>query len=596
MSSGTPHDERRLHTLQADYDVPPAIVSALIRRVKCLLIEFIDHDIDESKITSAEGIIDAHVIQAFHALGGDFGDAVPYALLETKKLFEDDAERQPLDHALNSRRAAAAEVVAIRLVAHLERASLEAEKQYGFSAHTGRRSHFLSLTKKFRSLQPDGDVNIATSALESAIDQNCVDFLSSIEARRATQAIWDGSLVQRYSPTGYPYFTPYEEKHHPAFLAHFHPVRLSVPKYSYIINIVLWCFFLAVFTVQTRTLKEFDVFEAILWIMAAGYIVEDASRWFKIRGLGAIEFWTVVDLCTDSLLVVSFAFRVASFATHSDKQQALYELRAFQFLACVAPLIWIQLLKIFDGFSYWGTVQVVILRMLRESVVFFSLLMLVLVGFGHAFLALDAADEKRVDGVVEKITDLLTQALLGGADFELTSEDFGYPFGKVLYSAYLFVSVVLLLNILIAFFGSAYSEVVETREQVYAAFFCRKVISMVRAPDQHVYLPPFNLLEAFIIAPMEWVVSTSTYTSLNYWVQSVLFSAPLMLIAWYESRLAQHDGSIALLLNDNADDDPLRNHGLQGSAQDPILPDSDSNDLQISTTKFDELVKMVRSS
>ncbi|GAC95857.1 hypothetical protein PHSY_003434 [Pseudozyma hubeiensis SY62] len=585
MTSVDAHEP--LRQLDVELDVHPAIISALIRRTRSLVARLIDRDIDEARITGAEGLINSKVVSAFHELGGDFGDAVPYALMEARKTFQRDAEKQPLDHGLNNNRVIACEVLVQRLVAHIERSSYE-------KSSSSTASYHMCLTKKFRRYESDGDVAIPTSALEAAIDQNCVPVLSSIEARRATQAIWDGSLVQQYSPQGYTYFVPYDRKDDGAFLSHFHPSRLGVPKYSYITNIILWIFFLAIFTVQTRILKSFDLFEAILWVMAAGYLVEDATRCIKMGGLGAIEFWTVIDICTDGLLLVSFCFRVASFVAH-DKKSDSYELRAFQFLACVAPLIWVQLLKVFDGFVYFGTLTVIILRMFKESAIFFTLLALVMVGFGHAFLALDAADESRVDNAVVKIVDLLTQSVLGGADFDLTSEDaFGYPYGHILYYAYCFVTAVILLNILIAFFGTAYSDVVDSADEVYAAFFCQKVVAMVRAPDQFVYLPPFNLLEAFVIAPLEWVTSHETYARINYAVQSVLYAVPLMWIAFYESRTARNGGSIRLPMLENEASDPTHSM-LDGTEEDPIVPEMEgSGGLQISRTKFEDIVGMLQ--
>ena len=585
MASFDQHEP--LRQLDAELDVHPAIISALIRRVKALVARLIDREIDEKRITGAEGLIDTNVVSAFHELGGDFGDAVPYALLEARKTFERDAEKQPLDHGLNRKRMVACEVLVQRLVAHIERSSIEKRPADSSSYH-------LCLTKKFRRYESDGDVALPTSALEAAIDQNCVPVLASIEARRATQAIWEGTLVQKYSPHGYTYFVPFDKKDDGAFLSHFHPSRLGVPKYSYIINIFLWVFFLAIFTVQTRTLKSFDLFEGILWVMAAGYLVEDASRWVKMGGLGAVEFWTVMDLFTDGLLLVSFCFRVASFVAHGKKSDS-YELRAFQFLACVAPLIWVQLLKVFDGFVYFGTLTVIILRMFKESAIFFTLLALVMVGFGHAFLALDAADESRVDNVVVKIIDVLTQSLLGGADFDLTNEDaFGYPYGHILYYAYCFVTAVILLNILIAFFGTAYGDVVDSADEVYAAFFCSKVIAMVRAPDQFVYFAPFNLLEAFVIAPLEWVLSHDAYARLNYSVQSVLFALPMMCIAFYESRAARNGGSIRLPLLESEEEDPTTSL-LGGTREDPTVPEMEgSGGLQISRTKFEDIVSKMQ--
>ncbi|SOV06788.1 related to YVC1 - vacuolar cation channel [Ustilago sp. UG-2017a] len=140
-----------------------------------------------------------------------------------------------------------------------------------------------------------------------------------------------------------------------------------------------------------------------------------------------------------------------------------------------------------------------------------------------------------------------------------------------------------------------YSDVVDSADQVYAAFFCQKVIAMVRAPDQFVYLPPFNLLEAFVIAPLEWLVSQETYAKINYTVQSVLFAPPLMCIAFYESRAARNGGSIRLPLLETEEEDRTTSV-LGGTHEDPILPEIDgSGGLQISRTKFEDLVSKMQS-
>ena len=566
--------------------VDPRVVSAIIRRVRALVIRLIEHDMDRDSITSTEGVITPQVVSAAHEVGGDFGDAVPFCLLEARKTFLRDASIHPLDYNLNQQRATATEVIACRLVSHIERVYADRFVSSGQGAH-------LCLTKKFSRVESDGDISIPTSALETAIDQHIVPFLASTEAQKAVKAIWEGKLVQRYGEDGYSYFEPYHAQEDGSFLAHFHPSRLAVPRYSYIINIVTWVFFLAIFTVQTRTYKSFDVFEALLWVMAAGYFVEDATRWFKIGGIDSVNFWTILDIATNSLFLVSFTLRMASFIAHG-KDADLYQLRAFQFLACVAPLVWIQLLKLFDGFVYFGTLQVIIVRMMKESATFFTLLLLVMVGFFHAFYALDAADESRVDNAVTKIVDTLTQTLLGGADFDLTNDQaFSYPYGHILYLAYCFVTAVILLNILIAFFGTAYSEVVESAHDVYCGFFSEKVISMVRAPDQYVYVPPFNLIEAFLIVPLEFVLPHDSYASLNYWIQSTLFSLPLFGIAFYESRLAHKTGAIALQ-GAPSDLDEARASGLAGTLEDPEVPEDElSSGLKISRTKFEDIIKMI---
>lgn len=46
-------------------------------------------------------------------------------------------------------------------------------------------------------------------------------------------------------------------------------------------------------------------------------------------------------------------------------------------------------------------------------------------------------------------------------------------------------------------------KVVDDAEAQYLAFFASKTVSMIRAPDSFVYPAPFNLIETFIIAPLE---------------------------------------------------------------------------------------------
>jgi hypothetical protein len=72
------------------------------------------------------------------------------------------------------------------------------------------------------------------------------------------------------------------------------------------------------------------------------------------------------------------------------------------------------------------------------------------------------------------------------------------------------ITCLILLNILISLFSSAYQDVVDDAEAQYLAFFASKTVSMIRAPDSYVYPAPFNLVELFLISPFECVVFYST--------------------------------------------------------------------------------------
>lgn len=47
------------------------------------------------------------------------------------------------------------------------------------------------------------------------------------------------------------------------------------------------------------------------------------------------------------------------------------------------------------------------------------------------------------------------------------------------------------------------SQVVEDAAAEYLTYFAGKVVGMIRAPDEYIYPPPFNIIEIFLIAPFE---------------------------------------------------------------------------------------------
>ncbi len=64
-------------------------------------------------------------------------------------------------------------------------------------------------------------------------------------------------------------------------------------------------------------------------------------------------------------------------------------------------------------------------------------------------------------------------------------------------------------------------------------------MQFVRAPDENVFIAPFNLVEVFcLIIPFEWWMSTPKYESLNNLVMGVLYSPLLLITAYVETKQA----------------------------------------------------------
>lgn len=69
-------------------EIHPKTVNSIIRRVRLLVIKLVKDEIEEESLTGKEGILNNSVVDSFGRIAGDFDVVVPYALLESKKLFK----------------------------------------------------------------------------------------------------------------------------------------------------------------------------------------------------------------------------------------------------------------------------------------------------------------------------------------------------------------------------------------------------------------------------------------------------------------------------------------------------------------------------
>jgi len=99
--------------------------------------------------------------------------------------------------------------------------------------------------------------------------------------------------------------------------------------------------------------------------------------------------------------------------------------------------------------------------------------------------------------------------------------------------------ITVLLNVLIALYNSAYEDITDNATDEYLALFAQKTIQFVRAPDENVFIPPFNLLEIFLlILPLEWWVDEKHYAKINDYVMAVIYSPLLLVTAAIEMQEA----------------------------------------------------------
>lgn len=200
-------------------------------------------------------------------------------------------------------------------------------------------------------------------------------------------------------------------------------------------------------------------------------------------------------------------------------------------------MFWMRLMLYFDTFRFFGTMLVVVKIMMKESLIFFALLFFVLIGFFQAFVGLDSADEEgltQTKFIVQAMVDAVMSSPEYG-DFEL-----GGYFGLILYYIFTFVIMVVLLNILIALYGTAYSDITENSVDEYMALFAQKCLRFVRAPDDNVFIPPLNLIEIVVLVlPFEWWMDKQTYERLNDIVMGIIYAPLLVVTAALEQQAAK---------------------------------------------------------
>ncbi|KZW04355.1 hypothetical protein EXIGLDRAFT_663857 [Exidia glandulosa HHB12029] len=552
----------------------PDTINKLVMRVRALTFRLLPVEVSEDSISEPTSrIITADVIKVYQEAAGDFGEALPYALLRARQTFVRDAQRNAADYDENMGRATACEVLARRIVHLLEPDRL-----------------MTVMSTRFRYLENDGDPSSPSSALESAIDQHCTIFLSSSEAQHVVNALWRGDWVQINNKDGDIDYVPYHEVQDSSYFGRLDPARLGVPRYQNIFKITVWLIFLGVYSQAVRQpldridpSHQFDAFEGLLYSMSLAFSFEEMHklyvtlRYFTWRAFG---FWTVISLTTDSLLITAFTFRISGIIVSDPEKSDHFHYLSFQFLACS------RLITVVENYKWIGTMTICVGRMLQESAIFFALLSVLLAGFLQGMYALDVADTSNDRGA--SVINVLLEGIMQAPDFSNLT---GGAFGRVMYYMWMLASTIILLNILISLFSSAYEDVVDNAEAQYLAFFAGKTINMIRAPDTYVYPAPFNLIEGFLVAPfdnckIECAPWSSPYGQINRVVMSCIFFAPLTVIALYEASMNKRGPKFVhewMHTLEAVDEDDEEAHA------DPEVDDADG--LQITKVPFQDLVK-----
>ncbi len=406
--------------------MPAEAVTKVALRLKYQIEQVIPCELEEWKITKANSpVITRRVIKTAKEAGGKEHEAcVVYCLLVCNRWFKQMAKLELWDADLHDVRATACEVLAKQLI------ELEEDQEYLLQ----------DLLLKRYSIIVNGEQTEPANAIERASDLHTLRVIGSSGYQKCISYLWKGWLIQ---DDQYPSnFIAWDKKVNTNYWDHFDPDRMRAPLYQNAVQIFFSVFYLALYTGAINTINakgDLDVVEGILYLMTAGFIFDEIAKFWKV-GRYYIGFWNVFNSTLYALLCVSFVTRLIALGHPlGDHRRIKFNQLSYNFLAFSAPMFWMRLLLYLDTIRFFGAMLVVLKVMMKESLIFFALLIIIMVGFLQAFIGMDQVDDNA------KVTSFIMQAMLNSVmqspDFD-GFENFAPPFGIILYYIFTFVVMV----------------------------------------------------------------------------------------------------------------------------------------------------------
>lgn len=503
-------------------EIPAKEVTKIALRLKYQIEQVIPIELDEAKITKANSsVITRKVVKTAKEAGGEeYKPCVVYCLLVCKRWFKKQAQLELWDSDLHDVRAVACEILAKRII--------EEEEDQNYLLNK-------VLLQRF-SLLRNGEETEPANVVERAVDLHALTIIGSSGYQKAVKYLWNGWIVQNDKDAGK--FVEYKNRDNADYWSHFDADRMRTPRYQNGLQVFFSLLYLVLFTQCVNTVNEdgdLDVVEGVVYIMTVGFIADEISKFWKVGRL-YLGFWNAFNSTLYALLTTSFIIRMVALGTsdneHDQRRSELNKL-GYHFFAFSAPMFWMRMLLYLDTFRFFGAMLVVLKVMMRESLIFFALLIVVCIGFLQAFIGLNQAEGNEY--VSDFVVQAMIKAVLTSPEFD-GFEDYAHPFGLILYYIFSFVVMTILLNILIALYNSAYEDITDNAIDEYMALFAEKTMRFVRAPDENVFIAPLNLIEIFgLILPFEWWLPKRRYERLNHYVMTVIYSPLLVVTAAYET-------------------------------------------------------------
>lgn len=513
----------------------PRQVLRIALNLKYLLDKIIPTVYDEEKVTCSHSrIINQDVIKLVReASGGDphdktsvqrYQSVLLFALLKVASWYAELAAEELHNASLYKLRSIAAQHLCRVIIEHEESVDLQ--------------FLFMEMLLRRYVINENDENSEPSSVLEIAADMHSTIVIGSSGFQRCLKWLWRGWIIQ--SRDDATVFVREEWVASTSFRDHLNPERIKTPMYQNFLQIIFSFVFLILYTAvvndkDSMAVQKLDIKEVAFYLFTLGYVVDEISKFYYI-GAAYFSFWNAFNNTLYSIIGTSVFFRIVSLSPMKTHNPAEYwDMISYRILSLAAPFVWSRLLLFLESVQFIGLMLVVLKHMMTESLVFFFMLFLMIIGFLQGFVGLDSSDGK--NEITGPILSNLFVTVLGGGSFD-TFKEFAPPYAAILYYGYRFIVSVILLNILIALYANAYQKVVDNAGDEYMALMCQKTLRFIRAPDEEVYVPPLNIIE-FFVHPTTFIISAENARKLNRFIMTILYFPVLVLVAMREVRDAR---------------------------------------------------------
>eukprot|EP01006_Ploeotia_vitrea_P037380 TRINITY_DN66125_c3_g1_i1.p1 TRINITY_DN66125_c3_g1~~TRINITY_DN66125_c3_g1_i1.p1 ORF type:complete len:920 (+),score=537.65 TRINITY_DN66125_c3_g1_i1:235-2994(+) len=272
--------------------------------------------------------------------------------------------------------------------------------------------------------------------------------------------------------------------------------KFVLEAFSFLIFLLLFSF---VVSLRLQLVDPIHYIEFALWVIVGAFL---AGELREMWDSGMLDYfssgWNILDITIYvSFVFIAFARIATRDVTDGDDTEthgALYRLQSsyVALMAVNSVLLWVRVSFIFAIHPTVGPLLRMMERMLTDLKNFLVLMALFIAGFALAmhFMLADKQDDYR-----SWSNTILTlfRALLGDFDYDWgTADRTLQDFAELLFSAYLIISNIMLLNMLIAMMSDSYAKVQEAAMLEFA--FSRSKLIHAKDSDNNELPPPFNII------------------------------------------------------------------------------------------------------